>query len=109
MVSLTELRLRAVRARIADVASVGVAPLALGSIRLRPHQQLAAARVTQMISRHGGCLLAEDVGRGKTYVALAVARQWKRPLVVVPAALRTTWQRAMERARVSCTMVTHER
>lgn len=108
MVSLTELRLRAVRARIADVASVNAAPAGLGSIRLRPHQQVAVARVTQMIARHGGCLLAEDVGRGKTYVALAVARRWTRPLVVVPASLRTTWHRAMDRARVSCAMVTHE-
>jgi superfamily II DNA or RNA helicase len=108
MVSLTELRLRAARARIADVASVSTVPPALGSIRLQPHQQRAVSRVTQMIARHGGCLLAEDVGRGKTYVALAVARRWKRPLVVVPASLRTTWQRAMDRTRVPCAMVTHE-
>jgi superfamily II DNA or RNA helicase len=108
MVSLTELRLRAVRARMAEVASVWAAPPVLGSITLRPHQQLAASRVTQMIARVGGCLLADDVGRGKTYVALAVARQWARPLVVVPASLRTTWLRAMQRAGVDCAMVTHE-
>jgi len=106
--SLRELRLRAVRARIADVASVAAAPAALGSVRLRPHQQLAVARVADALARYGGCLLSDDVGRGKTYVALAVARRWTRPLVVVPASLRGTWQRAMERARVSCAVVTHE-
>jgi superfamily II DNA or RNA helicase len=108
VVSLTELRLRAVRARMAEVAFVWGAPPALGSITLKPHQQLAASRVTQMIARVGGCLLADDVGRGKTYVALAIARQWARPLLVVPASLRTTWLRAMQQARVDCTMVTHE-
>ena len=107
-VSLGDLRLRAVRARIAEASSAAAAPAALGEIRLRPHQRQAVAWVTRAIARNGGCLLADDVGRGKTYVALAVARQWHRPLVVVPASLRTTWRRAMERARVPCAMVTHE-
>lgn len=108
VVSLTGLRLRAVRARIADVASGCAAPAALGSITLTPHQQLALSRVLQMIAHAGGCLLADDVGRGKTYVALAIAGRWARPLVVVPASLRTTWQRAMRRADVDCAMITHE-
>lgn len=60
------------------------------------------------VTRHGGCLLADDVGRGKTYVALAVARRWKRPLVVVPAVLRTIWRDAMGRAGISCVLVSHE-
>ena len=107
-VALRELRLRAVRARFAQLASVAASPSALGSIRLQPHQRLAVARVTKAIARDGGCLLADDVGRGKTYVALAVAQHWSRPLVVVPASIRQTWQRAMERARVPCSLVTHE-
>ena len=108
MVSLSALRLRAVRARMADVVSDRAAFATLGSVTLTPHQQLAVSRVTAMMTRAGGCLLADDVGRGKTYVALAVARRWPRPLVVVPASLRTTWQRAMQRAGVACAMVTHE-
>ena len=83
-------------------------PVELGHVRLHSHQRLAVARATDAIARHGGCLLADDVGRGKTYVALAIARRWERPLVVAPAALRLTWQRAMERARVACPIVTHE-
>lgn len=105
---LTELRLRAVRAQIAEVASTSLATSALGDVRLRPHQQLGVARVTQMMERHGGCLLADEVGHGKTFVALAVARRWARPLVVVPASLRSTWQRAMDRTGVACAMISHE-
>lgn len=107
-VGLGDLRLRAVRARIAEAASMAATAATLGTIRLRPHQRLAVARVTEALARHGGCLLADDVGRGKTFVALAVAQHWKRPLVVVPASLRITWRRAMERACVPCDMVTHE-
>jgi superfamily II DNA or RNA helicase len=108
MVRLSELRLRAVRARIAEVASVVDAPERLGTVRLRAHQRLAVSRVTAALRQHGGCLLADDVGRGKTFVALAVANTWARPLLVVPASLRRTWQQAMERAALSCALVTHE-
>ena len=61
-----------------------------------------------MLRREGGCLLADDVGTGKTYVALAIAREWQRPLVVVPASLRSTWEHAMRCAAVSCGTTTHE-
>jgi hypothetical protein len=60
------------------------------------------------MTRDGGCLLADDVGEGKTYVALAVARTWTRPLVIVPASLRSTWTEAMHRAGVTCTLASHE-
>ena len=105
---LIELRLRAVRARMAELICEAGVPEMLGRIRLRPHQRAAVARVTRALRQHGGCLLADDVGRGKTFVALAVARAWMRPLVVVPASLRRTWQQAMEHAGVRCAVVTHE-
>lgn len=108
MVSLTDLHLRAVRARIASAVVHPPMPAQLGSIVLRDDQRASAARVRAAIARHGGCLLADDVGRGKTYVALAVARGWSRPAVVLPAALRSTWTDAMRRARVECEMITHE-
>ncbi len=108
MVSLTELHLRAVRARIAHAVAPPAVDPRLGSILLRRDQCASAARVHALLDRHGGCLLADDVGRGKTYVALAVARRWSRPLVVVPASLRSTWTDAMRRACVPCALVTHE-
>ena len=105
---MSDLRLRAARARIAEVASVAAAPAGLGAVRLRDDQRLTVSRVSRAIDRDGGCLLADDVGRGKTYVALAVARRWRSPLVVIPASLRATWMDAMRRAGVSCDVVTHE-
>jgi hypothetical protein len=108
VVSLSDLRLRAARARVADVASVAAVPATLGTIQLHDHQRVAVARVLHAIARHGGCLLADDVGRGKTYVALAVALGWSHPLVVVPASLRHTWLDAMRRADLRCALITHE-
>lgn len=108
MVSLTELHLRAVRASIAEVAVPPSVATRVGSIHLRRDQCVSASRAAAALSRYGGCLLADDVGRGKTYVALAVARSWTRPLLVVPASLRSMWTQAMRRAEILCTLVTHE-
>ena len=61
----------------------------LGTITLRPHQTAAASRLASLISANGGAMLAEPVGIGKTYTALAVAACFGEPMIViVPAALR---------------------
>jgi len=72
----------------------------LGEITLHPHQRVGAARVLQMLAQHGGALLADEVGLGKTYVALAVSRAYQGVLVLAPAALRATWIAAAGRAAV---------
>lgn len=108
LVRLTELHLRAARAAIASTCVPPPVDAQLGSITLRDDQRETTARVAAALARHGGCLLADDVGRGKTYVALAIARRWKRPVIVVPAALRATWADAMRRADVPCTLISHE-
>jgi superfamily II DNA or RNA helicase len=66
-----------------------------GSIVLRPHQRSALDRIRRMLREHGGALLADDVGLGKTYVAAALAREYERVLVVAPATLRGMWQAAL--------------
>ena len=80
----------------------------LGSVQLRDDQRRIVARAARAIAQQGGCLIGEDVGRGKTFVALALARRWNHPLVIAPASLRSTWRVAMERAAVSCAFVSHE-
>ena len=106
--SLGDARLRAARAAIAAACLESLPDGALGSVRLRADQRRLLARAARALDDQGGCLIGEDVGRGKTFVALALARRWSRPLVVVPASLRTTWRVAMERAEVACAVVSHE-
>lgn len=100
--------LTAARAAIAAVCLDALPDAGLGEIHLRDDQRRIVARAQRAIGLHGGCLIAEDVGRGKTYIALALARQWQRPIVIVPACLRTTWRSAAQRAGVDCSIISHE-
>jgi len=98
----------AVCRRIA-AAIVGAAPEAdvtpdadaiLGEVRLRPHQVDAVCRLRAALQSHGGALLADAPGLGKTYVALALARDYGGAAVLTPAALRAQWMRSALRAAV---------
>ena len=81
----------------------------LGDVRLRPHQRVAAARLASLIDAHGGALLAEPVGVGKTFTALAVAAHAGLPIVVAaPAALRAMWLESLARCDVAATVGSHE-
>lgn len=71
---------------------------ALGSVTLREHQRDAVSRLRTILQRDHVALLADDVGMGKTYTALAVARDYPQTLVVAPAALLPMWRSAVERA-----------
>ncbi|MCC6930267.1 MAG: DEAD/DEAH box helicase [Gemmatimonadaceae bacterium] len=81
---------------------------ALGEITLLPHQVAGAARLRAILQRHGGALLADEVGLGKTYTALAVARESARILVVAPASVREMWRDASARCAVPVTVVSYE-
>jgi len=78
---------------------------------LAPHQVPAAERLTAIIARHGGALLADDVGLGKSYVALAVALARREPFtLVVPAVLVAQWRALLDRFGVQeAPIITHER
>jgi len=78
---------------------------------LAPHQLPAAERLTAIIARHGGALLADEVGLGKSYVALAVALARGEPFtLVVPAVLVSQWRVLLGRLGGQETpIITHER
>ena len=56
-----------------------------GTVTLHPHQVEGMHRLLAILARHGGALLADEVGLGKTYTALAVARRHSSVLVAAPA------------------------
>ena len=73
---------------------------------LAPHQVPAAERLTSIIARHGGALLADEVGLGKSYVALAVALARCEPFtLVVPAVLVPQWRTLLDRFGVHDTPI----
>src|SRR5688572_18992838 len=99
-----------VRAAIAaHLGHGGHWPTAFGDVTLHAHQREALARITRMLDEHRGALLADDVGLGKTFVALAVAREARSPVVVAPAAIRDQWLDAAGRAAVAVRFVSVER
>ncbi len=68
-------------------------------------------RALAALERYRGALLAEPVGSGKTYVALAVAGQLqgRRPTsCLVPAALAAQWRAVAERVGVPVEIGTHQ-
>jgi hypothetical protein len=80
----------------------------LGSVSLRPHQMDAVREIRLLFGEFGGALLADEVGLGKTFVALALAAEAAQPLVIAPAGLRGMWQHAAGRAGVQVTMCSTE-
>lgn len=80
----------------------------VGNITLHAHQTDAVARMRAALDEYGGALLADAVGLGKTFVALALARDAGHPLIVTPAGLRDMWTDALARTGQAAEMRTHE-
>jgi superfamily II DNA or RNA helicase len=78
---------------------------------LLPGQARSFRRALAAIERFGGALLAEPVGSGKTYVALAVAsalRTHRPGACLVPAALAPQWRLVAARLDVPIRVGTHQ-
>ncbi len=76
---------------------------------LVPHQEPAARRLSAILDRYGGALLADAVGLGKSYVALAVALARREPFaLVVPAVLVDQWRALLAQYGAEAPILTHE-
>jgi superfamily II DNA or RNA helicase len=105
-----EVRAAIARAVLGDAGSARHSiPERIGSIRLRPHQLEAVERLEQIIDGAGGAMLADAVGLGKTYVALAVAHRVERFAIVAPAALLSMWTSALAHVGRVATLISFER
>ena len=81
----------------------------LGDVQLREHQADAIRRLRDLLDHFGGALLADEVGLGKTYTALAVAAVYPRMLVVSPASLIPMWRQSAAKAGIlHASFVSHE-
>ncbi len=79
---------------------------------LARHQRDAVERALALIARHGGAILADDVGLGKSYVAASVAAEWQRRgsdvEIVVPASLTGQWRETLREFCVDARIITHD-
>ena len=92
-----------------DLAPLGSEGSTAWPAWLAPHQVPAAERLRALVARHGGALLADAPGLGKSYVALAVALAFEAPFaVVVPAVLVEQWRALLARFGTESPILTHE-
>lgn len=75
---------------------------------LLPHQVTAARRLAARLQIFRGAMLADAVGLGKTYVALALATRYRSAAALVPAALVPQWKRVMRDLGLQAALVSHE-
>ncbi len=98
-----------VRALISEIVLGDVPKVSsLGQIELHNHQASALRRLNEALDRFNGALLCDEVGMGKTYVAIAVARRFASSTVVAPAALVPMWKSALGRAESRADVLTFE-
>ncbi|HET7614903.1 MAG TPA: helicase-related protein, partial [Gemmatimonadaceae bacterium] len=99
----------AVRSRIARaVLGTSASSVRVGSVELQPHQLSAVNRLGEAIDSFRGALLCDEVGMGKTYVALAVAARFGRCAIVAPAALFSMWRDALSATGLPAELVSFE-
>jgi superfamily II DNA or RNA helicase len=79
----------------------------IGSISLHPHQRSAVERLRAAIDEFGGALLCDQVGMGKTFVALALCED-EEACVVAPAVLKDMWQNAAASANKQIEFISTE-
>ena len=78
---------------------------------LFPEQRLSFHMTLAAIRRYRGALLADPVGSGKTYIALAVAaavNARRSTACVVPATLVEQWAEAAERLKLPIELCSHQ-
>ena len=78
---------------------------------LLEHQADAVVRARAILARFGGALIADGVGLGKTYIALALALLERAhggdAMAIVPASLRGEWRRACRETGVALPIASH--
>ncbi|MGH7613453.1 MAG: helicase-related protein [Gemmatimonadales bacterium] len=76
---------------------------------LAAHQVPACERLLAILARYGGAVLADAVGLGKSFVALAAAQGHGTPcMLVVPAVLVLQWRALLHRIGHHAGIITHE-
>ena len=78
---------------------------------LLPAQRRSFRRVLAALRRYRGAVLADPVGSGKTYVALAVAASFNRgspTACLVPATLQQQWEAVAKQLEIPVILCSHE-
>ena len=76
---------------------------------LAEHQRGAVAQALELLQTHGGLLLADEVGLGKSFVAAEVMRRYGGLAeLIVPAAIVVQWRETLAMFDVDARILTHD-
>ena len=99
---------------LAALGAVAARPLdpRPGPLWLRPEQRTTWRQLLPILERFHCALLADPVGSGKTWIALAVAQSWnpgEKTTIIVPAAIAPQWERTAALLEVDAVVWSYER
>ena len=82
-------------------------------VNLAQFQEDAIARIWTRMNKYGGCVVADSVGLGKTWIAKKILEktgyyQRKNILIVCPAQLREMWRRELKKIDVKENILSQE-
>jgi len=82
-------------------------------VNLAEFQQDAIARVLTRLKKYGGCIVADSVGLGKTWIAKKILEEKgyyerKNILVICPAQLREMWRKELKAIDVKENIISQE-
>jgi superfamily II DNA or RNA helicase len=99
VLSPAELYRRVLAAHFAGVVEGDASERPAFAPALAAHQERAYERACHILDRHGGVIVADAVGLGKTFIGLRLLERTLgaggRGLVIVPASLKEQWEREL--------------
>jgi superfamily II DNA or RNA helicase len=88
-------------------------PATRSAVELSEFQEDAVKRARKILARYDGVMVADSVGLGKTWIGKKLLEDYayhlrQKALVVCPASLRDMWEREMQAATISGTVLSQE-
>jgi len=96
-----------------DFDAEGVNLFTSSRVELTEFQEEGYIKALKIIDKHGGVVICDSVGLGKTYLGKKILEHYayyqrKRAMVICPAQLRTMWQTALYDANIQADIRSQE-
>ena len=83
------------------------------AVELAEFQEDAVKKARKILSRYDGVMVADSVGLGKTWIGKKLLEDFayhlrQKALVICPASLRDMWERELQNATISATVLSQE-
>ncbi len=81
----------------------------LSGCALAEHQREAVTALEAILARHGGAILADEPGLGKSFIAASIAASRSDCELLVPASLVAQWEETLRAFGAAASVTTHDR